>query len=130
MPRDRPRRRRAAVGLACLAPAGCGGGPAATTGPEPPPAAERVTRHLLDHGAVIARDAHPDGHWFPGSVVLPRGGPTCAVASITTGAHGPLVTDAVFDPSGTVTVRIRAAAADRARCVAAVRRALRGFTAG
>ena len=94
-----------------------------------PDTAERVALHLLDHGARRARDADPAGYRFPGSLVLPDGGATCTIASITVGAHGPLVTDAVFDASGTVTVRVRAAEGDLAGCLAAARIALRGFDA-
>jgi hypothetical protein len=92
--------------------------------------ADRVAGHLLANGARTARAHHPGNHWFRGSLVLPAGGATCAIASIATGAHGPLVTDAVFDASGMVSVRVRAADRDRERCLAAARRALATFDAG
>lgn len=128
---------RAAIRLAVAAGAvivtmGCTGGDpdAASTASAPAPdTAERVALHLLDHGARRALRADPGGYRLPGSLVLPRGGATCTIASITVGAHGPLVTDAVFDRSGTVTVRIRAAGRDLDRCLAAARVALRGFDA-
>jgi hypothetical protein len=121
-----------AAAAAAAVLAGCGGdggpapAPAATTAADP---VARVTAHLLAHGARRAARGHPEGYWFAGSLVLPAGGGTCAVASITAGAHGPLVTDVVFDRSGTVSVRVRASPAQRPRCMAAAREALRGFDA-
>lgn len=113
--------------------AGCTGGTGASRDAGPTDRSgdpiERVTSHLLGRGARVAASTHPDRYWFPGSLVLPAGGPTCAVASITVGAHGPLVTDVVFEASGTVAVRVRAAPADLQRCVATARRMLRGFDA-
>lgn len=113
-----------------LAVSACSGDGARIT-PEdrtaPERVADRVTAHLLRHGARRARSDHPERHWFRGSLVLPGGGATCAVAGVAVGAHAPLVTDAVYDASGTVSVRIRAAERDRARCLAAARRALAGL---
>jgi hypothetical protein len=124
------RRAPIACALAALAvgAAACGGPEAAAPPPPPAPsAADRVEAHLLAHGARRARADHPGRYWFRGGLVLPRGGPTCAVAGITAGAHAPLVTDAVYDATGTVSVRIRARPADRARCLAAARGALAGL---
>ncbi len=101
-----------------------GNAPGATTGGEL--SAEHVSAHLIDNGARRARSDHPGGYWFRGDLTLPAGGPTCAVAGITTGSHAPLVVDAVYDATGTVSVRIRAAERDRPGCLDAARRALAG----
>ncbi len=88
---------------------------------------ELAALHLLSHGARRAAADHPGGRWFRGDLVLPAGGPTCAVAGITSASHAPLIVNAVFDPSGTIAVRIRAAERDRAACLEAAGRALAGL---
>ena len=80
--------------------------------------------HLLSHGARRAAADHPGGRWFRGDLVLPAGGPTCAVAGITSASHAPLIVNAAFDPSGTIAVRIRSAERDHAACLEAAGRAL------
>ena len=131
----RPAAIAAVLGIAIALTGGCGpaDAPTVTVAADDPGAYAQVARraedHLLAHGARRARRQHPDGYWFRGSLVMPGGGPTCAIASVTAGAHGPLVTDVLFDPSGMVSVRIRADERDRDRCLARVERALSTFVA-
>ncbi len=88
---------------------------------------ELAAAHLLAHGARRATADHPSRRWFRGDLLLPAGGPSCAVAGITSASHAPLIVDAVFDPSGTIAVRIRATERDHAACLDAAARALEGL---